>query len=101
MQGLRDQLTAIHNYRVAQIADPRKYQSQVNRLVSALNRLLRRGSRNLLTPQEQALLDKQQHDTFTELSPVEQKRLTTEIDIMWNQIPSHLQDKAQKLAGLK
>ena len=57
-------------------------------------------ARTLPTPQEQALLDKQQHYEFSELSQQEQMRLKGELDSMWGQIPAHLQDKAKKLAGV-
>jgi hypothetical protein len=99
VQGLRDRIVEIHNYRVAQIADGRKFQTQVNKLVFALNQLLRRGVRNLLTPQEQALFDRQQHVGFAELSEGEKQKLNSEIDSMWGQIPAHLQQKARTLAG--
>lgn len=101
VEQLRTRITEIQNYRISQIEDGRKYLSQVNKLTSALNRLLKRGTRNLLTPQEQALLDKQDHVTFSEMAPVEKQRIQTEVDIMWGQIPEHLQEKAQKLAGLR
>lgn len=71
-------------------------------MASAYRRFMSRGvQRQILTPQEQALLDKQQHDTYSDLPLIDQQRLKTEVDIMWNQIPEHLQDKAQRLAGLK
>lgn len=57
-------------------------------------------SRNILTPQEQALLDKQQHYSFSDLSASEQQRLNNELSNMWGQIPAHLQEKAKKLAGV-
>lgn len=100
MQELRDRIVQIQNYRISQIADGRKYESQVNKLVSALKRLLKRGIRNLLTPQEQALFDKQQHVGFEELNEAEQRKLRGEIDSMWGQIPAHLQQKARILAGV-
>lgn len=56
--------------------------------------------RNIPTPQEQALLDRQQHYGFDELSPEEQQKLTQEMGNMWSQIPAHLQEKARKLAGV-
>ena len=87
---------------MAQIADGRKYQQQVNRLVQSLNRMVRYSNqRHILTPQEQALLDKQQHFNYGDLTKMEQARLKTEVDIMWSQIPQHLQDKAQEMAGLR
>lgn len=101
VEQLRTRITEIQNYRISQIEDGRKYLSQVNKLTSALNRLLKRGARNLLTPQEQALLDKQDHVTFSEMAPVEKQRIQTEVDIMWGQIPEHLQEKAQRMAGLR
>ena len=101
MQELRDRIVEIQNYRIAQIADGRKYQLQVDKLSSALNRVLQRGSQNLLTPREQALMDRQDHVTYADLKPGEKMKLKAEIDEMWGQIPEHLQDKAQKLAGLK
>jgi hypothetical protein len=101
VQELRDRIVEIQNYRIAQIADGRKYQSQVNKLSGALNRLLRRGTQNLLTPREQALMDKQDHVTYADLKPAEQQKLKAEIDMMWGQIPEHLQEKAQRLAGLR
>jgi hypothetical protein len=101
VQQLRDRINYIHDARVAQIADGRKCQQQVNRMAQALNRLVRSTRRNVLTPQEQALFDKQQHCNYSQLTQVEQTRLKTEVDTMWNQIPRHLQDKAQELAGLR
>lgn len=56
--------------------------------------------RTMPTPQEQALLDKQQHYEFSELSQQEQMRLKGELDSMWGQIPAHLQQKARDLAGV-
>lgn len=100
MQELRDRIVQIQNYRTAQIADGRKYQTQINKLAFALNQMLRRGARNLLTPQEQALLDKQQHVEFSEMSEGEKGKLKLEIDSMWGQIPAHLQEKARRLAGV-
>jgi len=100
VQELRDRIVEIQNYRIAQIADGRKFQSQINKFVFALNQLLRRGARNLLTPQEQALFDKQQHVGFDELSEGEKVKLQGEIDSMWGQIPAHLQEKARRLAGV-
>jgi hypothetical protein len=100
VQELRDRIVQIQNYRTAQIADGRKYQTQINKLAFALNQMLRRGARNLLTPQEQALLDKQQHVEFSEMSEGEKGKLQGEIDSMWGQIPAHLQEKARRLAGV-
>lgn len=54
----------------------------------------------MLTPQEQALLDKQQHFGFSDLSQGEQQKLTHEVENMWGQIPAHLQEKARNLAGI-
>jgi hypothetical protein len=56
--------------------------------------------RNILTPQEQQLLDKQQHYSFDELTTGEQQQLKSEIDSMWGQIPAHLHEKARNLAGV-
>lgn len=73
----------------------------MNRMVQAHNRLSRAsGQRNIPTPQEQALLDKQQHYDFSELSQAEQQQLKSEMDSMWGQIPAHLQEKAKGLAGI-
>lgn len=52
------------------------------------------------TPVEQALLDRQQHYDFSELSQTEQVRLQGEIDSLFGQIPAHLQEKARNLAGV-
>lgn len=101
MAELETRITEIYNQRISQIADGRKFQSQINRLVSSLNRLRRRGSRNLLTPREQALMDRQDHVTFSEMTAIEQRRVQVEVDMMWGQIPAHLQEKAQKMAGLR
>jgi hypothetical protein len=91
----------VHEFRVAQISDGRKYQEHFNKLARSYRRLLNRGERQLLTPQEQALMDKQQHDDYVNLPVQEQQKLKGEIDVMWGQIPEHLQEKAQKLAGLR
>ena len=56
--------------------------------------------RQILTPQEQALLDKQQHVEFSELSAGEQRRLQAEVDSLFGQIPAHLQQKAKDMAGV-
>lgn len=101
VQELRARIVQIQNFRIAQIYDGKKYQAQVNKLSSALNRLLRRGTTNLLTPREQALIDKQDHVTFSEMPTEERMKLKTEIDVMWEQIPAHLQEKARGMAGLK
>jgi hypothetical protein len=86
---------------VAQIEDGRKYQQQYNKLLNAYRRLVRKGpGQQVLTPQEQALLDKQQHYGYSDLSQPEQQKLKGEIDVMWGQIPAHLQDKARGLAGI-
>ena len=98
---MRSRITEIQNYRISQIADGRKYQSEVNKLSSALQRLLKRGTHNLLSPQEQALIDKQDHVTFTKMAPVEKQKIQAEVDEMWGQIPEHLQEKAQRMAGLR
>lgn len=52
------------------------------------------------TPVEQALLDKQQHYEFNELSQQEQMKLQGEVDSLFGQIPVHLQEKARRLAGV-
>ena len=101
MQELRDRIVEIQNFRISQIYDGKKYQSQVDKLSSALNRLVKRGTQNLLTPREQALMDKQDHVTYSKLKVEEQAKLKAEIDLMWGQIPAHLQEKAQRLAGLR
>ena len=94
-------MNRVHDFRVAQIEDGKKYQQQYNRLLSAYHQMVRRGpGRQMLTPQEQALLDKQQHFGYGDLAPVEQQKLKEEVDVMWGQIPSHLQDKARNLAGI-
>jgi hypothetical protein len=63
--------------------------------------MVRKGpGRHILTPQEQALLDRQQHFGYGDLSQDEQQKLKGEIDSMWGQIPAHLQDKARDLAGI-
>lgn len=98
---MRDRIVEIQNFRISQIYDGKKYNAQVNKLNLALHRLLKRGTSNLLTPREQALIDKQDHVTFNDMPAGEQVKLKTEIDVMWGQIPAHLQEKAQRMAGLK
>lgn len=49
----------------------------------------------ILTPKEREALDAQQHVRFTEL-PAEEQALR---DSMWSQIPPHLREKANKMAG--
>lgn len=96
-----DRLNRVHDFRVSQIEDGKKFQSQYNRMLRSYRTLVNhRPSRTILTPQEQALLDKQQHYGFGDLSPDEQRKLNSEIGDMWGQIPAHLQDKAKKLAGV-
>lgn len=92
----------MHDFRVAQIEDGKKYQQQYNRLLQSYRRLVKQTpGRNILTPQEQALLDRQQHFGFSDLSPDEQRKLTNEMETMWGQIPAHLQEKARGMAGLQ
>lgn len=85
---------------MAQIEDGRKFQSQCNKLLRSYRQLVKANQRNLLTPQEQALLDKQQHYDFGELSAEEQRKLNSEVADMWGQIPVHLQEKARRMAGV-
>jgi hypothetical protein len=87
---------------VAQIEDGKKYQQQYNRLLQAYRRLVKQAGtqRSIPTPREQALLDKQQHYGFNELSVDEQRKLSAEMETMWGQIPAHLQDKARGMAGI-
>lgn len=86
---------------MAQIEDGKKFQQQYNRLLASYKRLVKQTpGRSILTPQEQALLDRQQHYEFSELSPQEQQQLNQEVASMWGQIPAHLQDKARKMAGI-
>lgn len=87
---------------MAQIEDGKKFQTQYNRLLASYKRLVKHTpGRNILTPQEQALLDRQQHMEFSELSPQEQRQLNHEINGLMGQIPAHLQEKARKMAGLQ
>lgn len=86
---------------MAQIEDGKKFQQQYNRLLGSYKRLVKHvPGRSILTPQEQALLDRQQHFEFSELSPQEQRQLNYEIDGLMGQIPAHLQEKARKMAGI-
>jgi len=98
---LLDRINRVHDFRIAQIDDAKKFQSQYNRLLRAYRQLAATGpQRNILTPQEQQLFDKQQHYEFGELSTGEQQQLKSEIDSMWGQIPAHLQEKARSMAGV-
>lgn len=91
----------MHDSRIVRIDDGKKFSAQYQKLLRAYNRLVAAGpARTLPTPQEQALLNKQQHYDFSELSQQEQMRLRGELDSMWGQIPAHLQDKARRLAGV-
>lgn len=73
----------------------------MEKLTTIHNRLVKQGvQRQILTPQEQALLDRQQHVDFGELSAGEQRRMKAEIDSMFGQIPAHLQEKARGMAGM-
>lgn len=91
----------MHDFRVAQIEDAKKFQTQYNKLLRAYRQMTRSGaSRNILTPQEQALLDKQQHYGFSDLSQEEQQKLSGEVDSLFGQIPEHLQKKARDMAGV-
>ena len=86
---------------MAQIEDGKKFQQQYNRLLGMYKRMAKQvPGRTILTPQEQALLDRQQHLEFGELSPQEQRQLRHEIDGLMGQIPAHLQEKARKMAGI-
>lgn len=77
------------------------FQSLFNQMVRSYRQMVAAGPiRTLPSPQEQALLDKQQHYDFSELSQPEQMRLKGELDSMWEQIPAHLQQKARDLAGV-
>ena len=96
-----DRINRVHDFRVAQIEDGKKFQTQYNRLLASYKRLVKHTpGRNILTPQEQALLDRQQHFGFDELTPQEQRQLKHEIDGLMGQIPKHLQEKARKMAGM-
>jgi hypothetical protein len=91
----------VHDTRIAAIDDGKKFQTQYNKLLRAYRQLVAAGpQRSLPTPQEQALLDRQQHVGWGELSAGEQQRLKGEVDSLFGQIPPHLQEKARKLAGV-
>jgi hypothetical protein len=92
----------VHDARIVRIDDGRKFQTQYNKLLAAYRRLVASGAtqRNILTPQEQQLLDKQQHVGWAELGDREQKQLQREVDSLFGQIPAHLQEKARNLAGV-
>jgi hypothetical protein len=55
--------------------------------------------RTPMTPKERWALEAQGHTKFSELPVSERSQLESERDSMWSQIPSHLQEKARKLAG--
>lgn len=96
-----DRINRVHDFRVAQIEDGKKFNSQYQRLLRAYRALVQSGSsRSILTPQEQALLDKQQHYGFSDLSTEEQQKLSGEVDSLFGQIPEHLQKKARDMAGV-
>lgn len=72
-----------------------------NQMIRSYRQMVAAGpTRTMPSPQEQALLEKQQHYEFSELSQQEQMRLKGEMDNMWGQIPAHLQKKARDLAGV-
>lgn len=98
--ALLSRINNIHDFRLTQIADGKKFQQQYNKFVSAYRRLMRHSQRSLLTPQEQTLLDRQQHFAFSEMAQEEQRQIMSEVDGMWSQIPKHLQEKARTLAGI-
>lgn len=52
-----------------------------------------------MTPKEKWALEAQGHTKFTDLPESERAQLQSERDSMWSQIPAHLRDKANKLAG--
>lgn len=52
-----------------------------------------------MTPKEKWALEAQGHTRFSELPDDERSRMESERDSMWSQIPAHLRDKANKLAG--
>jgi hypothetical protein len=97
-------LNRIHEFRVAQL-DNTAYKEKVGQMVRAYNASYRRESASsvkpILTPREQAAFDAQQHWEFNNLPRPEREKLNKEIDVMWAQIPEHLQDKAQRMAGLR
>lgn len=97
-----ERIQRVHDFRISQIEDGKKFQSAYSKLLRAYKQLVAANvqQRTILTPQEQALLDKQQHYEFGELSSVEQYKLKGEIESMWGQIPAHLQEKARNLAGV-
>jgi hypothetical protein len=98
---LLERIQRVHDFRISQIEDGKKFQSAYNKLLRAYRQLVAAsGQRVMPTPQEQALLDKQQHYDFGELSQGEQQKLKGELDSMWEQIPTHLQEKARNLAGV-
>lgn len=49
----------------------------------------------MLTPKEREALDAQQHVKFADLPESERAQR----DAMWSQIPAHLREKANKMAG--
>jgi hypothetical protein len=94
-------INGVHDARIVRIDDGKKFQTQYNRLLMMYRRLVQAGpTRTMPSPQEQALLDRQQHVGFNEMSVEEQRRLQGEIDSLFGQIPAHLQDKARGLAGV-
>ncbi len=103
-QESRAKLNRIHEFRVAQL-DNKGYKEKVGQMVRAYNASYRRESapsqKQTLTPREQATFDAQQHYEFNNLPQPERDKLNAEVEVMWSQIPEHLQDKAQKMAGLK
>lgn len=96
-----DRIQRVHDFRIAQIEDGKKFTAQYNKLIRAYRTLVRASAQRVMpSPTEQALLDRQQHYDFSELSQAEQVRLQGEINSLFGQIPVHLQEKARNLAGV-
>lgn len=91
----------MHDARIVRIDDGKKFQRQYDRLLRAYRQLVSTGpQRTMPSPQEQALLDRQQHVGWNEMSAEEQRKLSSEVDSLFGQIPAHLQAKARGLAGV-
>lgn len=96
-----ERIQRVHDFRLAQVASQQHFNTGYNKLLRTYRMLVRAGNQRVMpTPVEQALLDRQQHVEFGELSQQEQMRLQGEVDSLFGQIPAHLQEKARNLAGV-
>lgn len=55
-------------------------------------------TKHTLTRDEQERLDRQDHVWLSDMSPEEQEKFRAEQNKLWEQIPPHLREKAERMA---